>query len=374
MRKLFICNTDVGKRGSVGERLGYVLKHSEIRAHVVARSVNIPNTNLTFDTFPLAGMFVSLLNQVRLKLAPNLNTKKIDLAVFDIMVIRKLRKVDWADYDTVYLTEISPRIVKYVRNKSHCKIILDLPIAPLKYRQGIDNEFIQELSAATYKDWIKNETYVFREVDRVVVPSAFVKEEVLKYRVDESKVSIVSFGTDTLKYRGNAISLRKDELIVIFCGVLNARKGIQYLLKAWENEIFRNHKLVLCGRRTKYFDSLMKQYNFRNVEVLGHVDVYPLLENSDIYVLPSLMEGSSKSIYEAMAMGLPIICTNECGSIVRNERNGFLIPKQSDRAITSALVKLIQDVELRAKMSRKNLIDIATYTWESYAHNISKVL
>lgn len=98
------------------------------------------------------------------------------------------------------------------------------------------------------------------------------------------------------------------------------------------------------------------------IEFLGYRDdVRPLLEEADIYVLPSYREGLSVSILEAMAMELPIITTDVpgCRDLVVNGLNGLVIPVKDAQALAVASEKLILDSQLRYKygLVSRNLVE-----------------
>jgi glycosyltransferase involved in cell wall biosynthesis len=91
--------------------------------------------------------------------------------------------------------------------------------------------------------------------------------------------------------------------------------------------------------------------NFR-----GWVDrknVPHILRSSEICVLPSLYEGMPNALLEAMATGLAVIATNVAGSeeLIRDGENGLLVPPRDSHALESALLRLIDDEQLRLRLA-----------------------
>ena len=84
-------------------------------------------------------------------------------------------------------------------------------------------------------------------------------------------------------------------------------------------------------------------------------DPIPYLRRADVFVLPSLQEGSgSLSLIEAAQAGLPIVASDVDGipEDVEHERSALLVPPGEPRALASALQRLIQQPELRERLGR----------------------
>ena len=89
------------------------------------------------------------------------------------------------------------------------------------------------------------------------------------------------------------------------------------------------------------------------VEWWGHRDDMPdVLASAQIVVLPSYREGLPKVLLEAAACARPLVATDVpgCRAIVKDGINGFLVPPKDPASLCQALVKLLQDPALRARM------------------------
>jgi glycosyltransferase involved in cell wall biosynthesis len=92
------------------------------------------------------------------------------------------------------------------------------------------------------------------------------------------------------------------------------------------------------------------------VTFLGSRDDVPrILGTLDVFVLPSLIEGFSYSILEAMAAGLPVVATDVGGNseLVRDEVTGYLMPTKKPRVLADILLRLAADETLRARLGTK---------------------
>ena len=97
-------------------------------------------------------------------------------------------------------------------------------------------------------------------------------------------------------------------------------------------------------------------------------DIPDLLQAMDIFVLPSLGEGISNTLLEAMATGLPVVATHVGGNpeLIEHGYNGYLVPVADSRALAEALKGLIESTEARQRMGENGLQKIRQrFDWDS---------
>jgi glycosyltransferase involved in cell wall biosynthesis len=102
-------------------------------------------------------------------------------------------------------------------------------------------------------------------------------------------------------------------------------------------------------------------------------DISRAMAESDLFLLPSLFEGTPLTIMEAMRSGLPIVTTDTCGmrDVIQHERNGFLVPVRSPERIAAAIVRLENDPPLRQKLGRAAHREaVEKYTWHKSAETV----
>ena len=118
----------------------------------------------------------------------------------------------------------------------------------------------------------------------------------------------------------------------LFIGYLCVRKGTHLLLRAWEKARL-NGTLVLCGNIEPAIEQTCGEILSRP-DVFWHQhspDVGRLYRQADVFVFPSLEEGSPLVTYEAMAHGLPVLVSPMgSGGIVRDEIDGMVISPYDD--------------------------------------------
>lgn len=136
--------------------------------------------------------------------------------------------------------------------------------------------------------------------------------------------------------------------IVLTIGRFDPVKGNRYLVEAAGS--LSSHKdvhFIFLGAG-KELDSMRRSANLlenaERIHFLGHVDdVRPYLVATNIYVQPSISEGLAKSVIEAMAYGLPIVCTRSGGAeeLIQHNVSGLLVPTRSSTSLAAAIEDLL---------------------------------
>ena len=96
---------------------------------------------------------------------------------------------------------------------------------------------------------------------------------------------------------------------------------------------------------------------------------------SDIFVMPSIREGLSRSIMEAMASGLPCVVSRIRVNIVlvKDGKNGYVVEVDDVVGFTENMDKLIQDESLRTRMTERNLRKVKDFDIETVKDMIGKI-
>jgi len=113
------------------------------------------------------------------------------------------------------------------------------------------------------------------------------------------------------------------------------------------------------------------------VEFLGHVpksEIINLYNGADIFILPSLAEGSAISTYEALSTGLPVITTRNSGSLVENGKTGLIIEPGSVEAIESAISYFLENPGKVEEFSHNDFESRWIYDIKRYERDILRFL
>ena len=95
---------------------------------------------------------------------------------------------------------------------------------------------------------------------------------------------------------------------------------------------------------------------------------------ADVFFLPSLCEGSATVTYEALACGLPVVCTPNTGSVVRDGIDGFVVPMRDAAAMADRLLQFHQDRDLLESASEQARQRASEFTLEAYRTRLKQAL
>ena len=196
----------------------------------------------------------------------------------------------------------------------------------------------------------------YREANYILLPSEFVKRSFIEKGFPENKLLKVPYGFNkpaNLKPVNRSES-QYHSFTILYVGSISVRKGIRYLIEAFNMIDNQNKKLVLVGPNTND-GSLNGLHIGSNVVFTGPLKGEALenaYKSADVFCLPSIEEGLALVLGEAISYGLPIIATCNTGAddIMANGKEGFIIPIRDSKAIADKLQILANSPDLLRQM------------------------
>lgn len=222
---------------------------------------------------------------------------------------------------------------------------------------------IEARERASYPDWepkgprpesvARGDAKVSRMIrfsDMLVCPARPVVDGLATFpEFDERKCRIIPYGTSV------AIAAPPTPIRgrILCAGAVKLMKGIHYLAAAASDlrETNLSIEVVVAGRLPA---EIGKRPEVRALTFLGHLgpaEMQSEFAKADVFVLPSLSEGSAGVVYEALAAGVPVVTTPSAGSVVSDGREGFIVPERDSAAIAGAVRAIVGDRALRGKLS-----------------------
>ena len=203
--------------------------------------------------------------------------------------------------------------------------------------------------------------------DRVLVPSEHIAEKLASHGLPRDHVRVIPYAADCRRFRPLSGKRHEASCTFLFAGGISQRKGIKYLLEAWARVRRPGWKLQLLGAAPKNLGPMSGLLD--QVELLGrvgHPEVPGYMAAADVFVFPSLFEGSAVVTYEALACGLPSIVTAEAGSVVRHGFEGFHVPARDVSALAAEMTRLGEDPRLRDRLSAAARSRALDFDWPRY--------
>jgi len=213
----------------------------------------------------------------------------------------------------------------------------------------------------------------WRLADVIVCPSEFVRKHVVACGGPEDRCVVVPYGVNASAAIDRPARM-PGPIRVLTVGEVGLRKGSPYVVEA--ARLMEGAARFRMAGRVRVPDDV-KQEISQWVELRGIVPRSQIVEEfrwADVFLLPSLCEGSATAVYEALAAGLPVITTENTGSVVRDGVEGFIVPVCDPEAIATAVRALAGNPELRRSMSTNALLRAAEHTVESYGERLLAAL
>ena len=204
-----------------------------------------------------------------------------------------------------------------------------------------------------------------------MVPSSHVKESILKFGIKEEKILFNPYGTNTKKF--NKIPyFKKDKFRILYGGGICFRKGTHRLINTFSKLNLPQSELILAGNIDPNFRKYLNSACLKNIKLLDSISYDEFanqLKQASIFVHPSLCEGLSLVLMQALSVGLPVVCTDKTGGqdFIENGKTGFIVKAGCDLSLEQAIFILYRNESLlEIKHSEINKIKNDVYSWDKY--------
>lgn len=256
-----------------------------------------------------------------------------------------------------------------------CQPIIALVHHPLGYEPGLSQQRARKL--------IELEKRALSFAKRVVVSSGFTKRLLVsEFAVPAEAITVAEPGTDPAeRAHGTEMPLQ-----ILSIGSITPRKGFIFLVEALAELQDHDWRLTIAGPHDRDPSEVARLKSVIARHGLGHrTDLPGALDRqhvaaayaaADLFVLPSLFEGFGMVLTEAMARGLPIVCTTggAAAETVPNEA-AIKVPPGEVVPLRDALRRVISDDNLRRQLADAAWAAAQRLTrWETTAHRIANII
>ena len=262
------------------------------------------------------------------------------------------------------------------KNKK-CVKILERGSTHIEFQNEILNEeykFQSIKPKQISKYIIDKEKKEYDLADYIMVPTDFVKQTFIDKGFQNKKIIKNPYGVNLEEFKNSRSRIKNlDKFRIIYVGAVSVRKGILYLLQAFNDLEFSDIELLIVGNIEHDLIKRLNEY-YSNKKIIfkksvKQSDLKNFYNISDVFVTCSIEEGLSMVQLQAMSCGIPVISNVNAGGqeIITDGVDGFIIPIRDKISLKEKIIYLYnnQNVCLQmGKNAREKIIN--NYSWEKY--------
>lgn len=246
-------------------------------------------------------------------------------------------------------------------------------LTTLRFNNPDKNILVFKFKQQVYAWLIKR---AVKKSSRVIVPSKFVKQDVIKFtKVNESKVRVIYEAADEITNKPKPIESLASKKFIMYIGRPTPHKNLERLIDAF-TELKQTNKdlcLVLAGKEDNNYRVIKRKVEGRGVKdivftgFVSEAELRWLYENCQAYVFPSLSEGFGLPGLEAMAHGAPVVSSNAtCLPEIYEDSAQYFDPI-STASMIEAINEVLNNPKRREELINKGKVQTKKYSWERMA-------
>ncbi len=235
--------------------------------------------------------------------------------------------------------------------------------------------FPETLSPIIRKNQEKKLNFVKKESRVIFADSISTKKDLITFlEVDENKITVNYPGvniikTDTVFDQKTLKKYSINKKFILSAGKIEPRKNIQMLIDSF-TELNLNHLNLIVVGEYGWGPNIKK---YENVKYLGYVkdeELFSLYKSSLCFIYPSLWEGFGYPIIEAMASKTPVATSNTSSMEEISDNSTLLFNPFKRPEIQDAILKLVNDENLRKDLIKKGIKTSQSFTWQNYYNKL----
>ncbi len=269
--------------------------------------------------------------------------------------------------------------LEYLRPRGVLSVVQQIDAAQTHERLMIEESALwpgwQEEEGRIPKSYFARLEEEWRLCSLVVVNSEWTRLALLEQGVPAEKMVVIPLAYERPP---NQVLPKRNytgrPLRVVWLGSVNLGKGIAYVIEAARLLQRRQVEFLIVGPVNINLNAI--KYLPGNVRFIGRVhrnEVPRVVAQADVNVLPTISDGFALTQLEAMAQGLPVITTPNCGTVVTSGQDGFVVPVRDAAALAEAISRLDDDRELVARMAAAALKTVERFSIARYGEQLIAV-
>jgi glycosyltransferase involved in cell wall biosynthesis len=228
---------------------------------------------------------------------------------------------------------------------------------------------------------IEAEEAEYAEADLVTVPSHFVYRSFLEQGMVPDKLRLLPYGANLSRFEPVGYPA-EGSFDILFVGSMSLRKGVQYLVQAFQKIEHPAKTLTFVGAPSAAVINMLRRRELwpEEARILGHIaqtELKNVMSRSHVMVLPSIEEGLALVQGQAMACGCPVIGTPNSGAetLFSDGCEGYIVPIRDAETLAERLQQLADRPEHRTQMGQRALAKVkGAGGWHAYGENAMSIL
>ncbi len=241
--------------------------------------------------------------------------------------------------------------------------------------------FFRELPLpAAFVAWLAERMipFLYRKVPVVTVSNSS-RQEIAESGIPDEMLRIIH---NAVEHEALGCGVKSARPVIAYVGRIKRYKQVDHLLQAFElvREAMPEAELVVAGRGGQNLKKLVgSNPNSNSITLAGEIseeEKAEILKRAWVFVSPSMKEGWGITVIEANACGTPAIGYNVPGlrDSIRDGETGLLVPHGDIEQLAKAIIAVLTDSELRARLSRNALEWSSRFSWDNSAEEFLEIL
>jgi glycosyltransferase involved in cell wall biosynthesis len=259
------------------------------------------------------------------------------------------------------------------KNKFNATVVLERGTSHVSY-------FIERLKENPFKKSTISEKNIQRDLagyehaDYISIPSNYVAESFVRHGIPQKKLFVNAYGVDLSDFQPTKLEA-KSHFDMIFVGQWSYRKGADLMTELCE----KNPQLSMIHLGTMGDVPISNSKNIVHVSAVNEKTMINYYKKSKILILPSREDGFGMVLTQAIACGLPVVCSSETGSkevknLLEDDKFITVMEDYNCQELTKC-IKIALDISKTQKGKRSYSKSLESkLSWEAYGSRYQQFL
>jgi len=245
---------------------------------------------------------------------------------------------------------------------------------------GLEYEYYPKMYPQKNRRYLRWSTkYALKNARKIIAVSENTKKDLVElYDGDPEKIHVIHHGVDIKRSDLSKGRTSGAEIpYILYLGRLETKKNVQGLIRAFELLKKRHqvpHQLILAGAPGYGYDKINLIKDVIKKDYVSEEKKWQLLENADIFVLPSFYEGFGIPILEAQSVGCPVITSNISSMPEVAGDGAVLVEPRNTEEICQRMYQIIKDQDFRKRLISRGYQNVKNFSWQKCAQETLNVL